>query len=193
VGLGKLIAESQDRDPKPQRALLCFPHQGEGWLLCFKGEVIQYEYDVVGSTLLDVQESDIAVGVKITHGLVIIDFTLRYVGGGYDAYQGDYDDPEPVFELKSERRPNEAETRLIVEGDWEGLRKLWSDIDEEKDPTGLACPHDELFGLTDQPTTCPKCGSRTDFIDVDLGTDEWHQHHKCLSDTCGFEFAAEEF
>ena len=59
------------------------------------------------------------------------------------------------------------------------------------------CDHDELWGMTDQPTTCPKCGSRTSFDDIKTpaykGADkDWHQHHKCLNPKCGFEFVVED-
>ena len=37
-------------------------------------------------------------------------------------------------------------------------------------------------GSNDQPTTCPKCGSRTDFIEID----DFQQQHKCLG--CSYEF-----
>lgn len=65
-----------------------------------------------------------------------------------------------------------------------------------KDPTSLVCPHTQVFGMTDQPTTCGKCGSRTDFVDINApcgphAEQNWHQHHKCLNPQCGFEFAVE--
>ena len=46
----------------------------------------------------------------------------------------------------------------------------------------------EIFIYSDQPTTCPKCGVRTDII-LDLSyTEEQTQIHKCLNEKCGFEF-----
>ena len=49
----------------------------------------------------------------------------------------------------------------------------------------------ETFYLDDdQPTTCPHCGSRTDFQDAP-GTPEQPQHHKCLDGKCGFQFKGE--
>lgn len=48
--------------------------------------------------------------------------------------------------------------------------------------------YSEVFIFTDQPTTCPKCGTRTD-ITLDLFlTSEKTQHHICLSAKCNFEF-----
>lgn len=41
--------------------------------------------------------------------------------------------------------------------------------------------------LTDQPVECPKCGSRTEWMEVD----ELHQLHTCLNPECGYFFAAE--
>jgi predicted RNA-binding Zn-ribbon protein involved in translation (DUF1610 family) len=48
--------------------------------------------------------------------------------------------------------------------------------------------YSEVYVFTDQTTTCPKCGSRTE-ITLDLiETQEQTQHHKCLAANCGFEF-----
>lgn len=44
-----------------------------------------------------------------------------------------------------------------------------------------------LNGDNDQPTTCPQCGSRTDFVEIS----ETKQHHGCLSYPCGYEFILE--
>ena len=46
----------------------------------------------------------------------------------------------------------------------------------------------EVFIMTEQPTTCPDCGNRTEIL-----MDFWHtfhklQVHKCLSNSCKFEF-----
>lgn len=45
----------------------------------------------------------------------------------------------------------------------------------------------EVFIGNDQPTTCPKCGNRTEIID-EL---ENIQHHKCYSKECNYEFILE--
>jgi hypothetical protein len=48
--------------------------------------------------------------------------------------------------------------------------------------------YSEVYVFTDQTTTCPKCGSRTE-ITLDLiETQEQTQHHKCLTANCSFEF-----
>jgi hypothetical protein len=48
--------------------------------------------------------------------------------------------------------------------------------------------YSEVYTFTDQPATCPRCGSRTQ-ITLDLiETPERTQHHKCLSANCSFEF-----
>lgn len=47
----------------------------------------------------------------------------------------------------------------------------------------------ETFYLSDQPTTCPHCGTRTDWTDLSNGV----QRHTCLNTLCGFEFLAEEY
>jgi hypothetical protein len=50
----------------------------------------------------------------------------------------------------------------------------------------------DVYIFSDQPTTCPKCGVRTE-ISFDLyETPEHTQHHKCLSKLCGFEFVMQE-
>jgi hypothetical protein len=46
----------------------------------------------------------------------------------------------------------------------------------------------EVYVFTDQITTCPICGSRTEiFLDL-TETQEQTQHHKCLAANCSFEF-----
>lgn len=50
----------------------------------------------------------------------------------------------------------------------------------------------EVFTFTDQPTTCPKCGSRTK-ITLDLfNSSEKTQYHQCLSNECDFKFIIED-
>jgi hypothetical protein len=45
--------------------------------------------------------------------------------------------------------------------------------------------------FSDQPTTCPKCGARTEFI-LDLShTSSCTQIHKCLFNKCLFEFVVQ--
>lgn len=52
--------------------------------------------------------------------------------------------------------------------------------------------YSEVYTFTDQPTTCPKCGSRTE-ITLDLiETPEQTQHHKCLIANCRFEFVMQK-
>ncbi len=50
---------------------------------------------------------------------------------------------------------------------------------------------DTFYLDNDQPATCPKCGSRTDFDGSRMGTAQDPQHHKCLNKKCGFEFKGE--
>jgi hypothetical protein len=45
----------------------------------------------------------------------------------------------------------------------------------------------EIFLASDQPTTCPKCGTRTEIIN-DLETS---QLHECASKECSFRFILE--
>lgn len=50
----------------------------------------------------------------------------------------------------------------------------------------------DTFLRNDQPTTCPKCGARTDFfIQISPVSNENIEIHKCLSKTCPFEFVVE--
>jgi hypothetical protein len=52
-----------------------------------------------------------------------------------------------------------------------------------------------VFGLTDQPTTCPKCGCRTSFYELDFGTsgsDLYRELHTCNNSDCQIMFIAEE-
>ena len=45
-----------------------------------------------------------------------------------------------------------------------------------------------FFIRTDQPTTCPHCGSRTEILLDITDSPDQTQIHKCLSIKCGFEF-----
>lgn len=46
---------------------------------------------------------------------------------------------------------------------------------------------DIYFLDQEQPTTCPKCGARTDFTEIN----ELQQYHICLSSLCKFKFIGE--
>lgn len=50
----------------------------------------------------------------------------------------------------------------------------------------------EIFLFSDQPTTCPKCGLRTEIILDLIKSLEKTQLHKCPSPKCGFEFLKQE-
>lgn len=48
--------------------------------------------------------------------------------------------------------------------------------------------YSEVFTFTDQLTTCPYCGARTEmFLEISESPNQ-AQIHKCLSVKCGFEF-----
>jgi hypothetical protein len=48
--------------------------------------------------------------------------------------------------------------------------------------------YSNVYIYTDQPTTCPVCGSRTE-ITIDLNDSlEQTQHHRCFSSDCNYEF-----
>lgn len=50
----------------------------------------------------------------------------------------------------------------------------------------------EIYLISDQPTTCPKCGARTKLkLDMPYSPNKT-QFHKCLSDRCKYFFAVEE-
>lgn len=49
----------------------------------------------------------------------------------------------------------------------------------------------EVFIYSDQPTTCPECGTRTEII-LDLShIKNQTQIHQCLSKKCAFEFVTQ--
>jgi len=50
----------------------------------------------------------------------------------------------------------------------------------------------EIYICTDQPTTCPKCGTRTDMLLEELIKTELTQLHKCLFKYCGFIFLIQD-
>ena len=45
----------------------------------------------------------------------------------------------------------------------------------------------EIFISSDQPTTCPKCGNRTEITKYFINSEK----HKCLSENCNFQFILE--
>jgi len=53
--------------------------------------------------------------------------------------------------------------------------------------------YSDVYCYTDQPATCPKCGSRTEFTLDLFETPEPTQHHLCLSPNCGFEFVMQKY
>ena len=61
---------------------------------------------------------------------------------------------------------------------------------EKNDKSMDFSEYSQVFLMNDQPTTCPKCGSRTDYIYIsDLPVSELHI---CLSNSCKFVFIVEE-
>lgn len=52
--------------------------------------------------------------------------------------------------------------------------------------------YSEVFIFNDQPTTCPKCGNRTEITLELTNTVEKTQYHKCFSSDCSFNFVVEE-
>lgn len=54
-----------------------------------------------------------------------------------------------------------------------------------KDRTSQKENGQDCYLLSEQPTTCGMCGTRTSF-DEDDGV----QRHLCLNSTCGYEFIA---
>ena len=51
----------------------------------------------------------------------------------------------------------------------------------------------QIYDLSDQPTTCPKCGTRTEILmEVKLKT-KGIQVHRCLGKNCTFEFSSEYY
>jgi DNA-directed RNA polymerase subunit M/transcription elongation factor TFIIS len=50
----------------------------------------------------------------------------------------------------------------------------------------------DTFLIAEQPTTCPKCGTRTNFYtQPSLFSNEKVEIHVCLSKVCKFEFVVE--
>lgn len=50
----------------------------------------------------------------------------------------------------------------------------------------------ETLTINDQPTTCPKCGSRTAIL-LDLShTKNQTQIHKCFNEQCIYQFVVEK-
>ena len=51
----------------------------------------------------------------------------------------------------------------------------------------------QIYDLSDQPTTCPNCGNRTEILlELKLMT-KGIQIHRCLGKNCNFEFSSEYY
>ena len=50
----------------------------------------------------------------------------------------------------------------------------------------------EVYIYSDQPTTCPICGVRSEAILDLLHTEDAVQVHQCLSEKCKFEFVLQQ-
>jgi hypothetical protein len=50
----------------------------------------------------------------------------------------------------------------------------------------------EVYLFSDQPTTCPLCGLRSEIISDHIDSPTKSQEHCCPSSDCGFEFIVEE-
>jgi hypothetical protein len=49
----------------------------------------------------------------------------------------------------------------------------------------------DIFLITDQPTTCGLCGSRTQFAPI-AALAEYSEMHTCLNSNCGYVFVLVE-
>ena len=50
----------------------------------------------------------------------------------------------------------------------------------------------EIFIYSDQPTTCPKCGLRSEIVLDLLHEENSAQVHKCSNNKCEFEFVMQD-
>jgi len=50
----------------------------------------------------------------------------------------------------------------------------------------------EIFISSEQPTTCPKCGARTEILLDFSHTKDETQIHKCLDENCSKEFIVQQ-
>lgn len=50
----------------------------------------------------------------------------------------------------------------------------------------------EIYLMGDQPTTCPRCGVRTEMMDYSIGISAKSKYHTCLSNDCKYIFILEE-
>ena len=50
----------------------------------------------------------------------------------------------------------------------------------------------EIYLSNDQPTTCPRCGNRTEIISEFYYEEIYSELHKCISKNCQFQFILEE-
>lgn len=73
------------------------------------------------------------------------------------------------------------------------LLKLLGDNGLEIAPAGFSAPDPyHIYLMCDQPTTCPKCGSRTNFDEFENHEGRYQEIHYCLNLECRFSFYVEE-
>lgn len=50
----------------------------------------------------------------------------------------------------------------------------------------------DIYILTDQPTTCGLCGTRSTYIELMTLNREYYELHKCIDAACSYEFVCVE-
>jgi hypothetical protein len=48
--------------------------------------------------------------------------------------------------------------------------------------------NNDFYLIIDKPTTCPKCGVRSEIISENEVDTNIFQSHLCLNESCGFDF-----
>lgn len=98
-------------------------------------------------------------------------------------------DPGEAERLALTTRPYEAVNQIADKFDLDRTQR--SSLYPNGAPLGVADETEALVTvqkgmlvLSDQPVTCPNCGSRTSFDELQTGL----QHHRCLNAICGNEF-----
>lgn len=114
-----------------ERMLVAIDSNDDGYVVVAKGFVMEDDIENLGSRDLE----DLGIPFPedgLPAVLAVFETRPYYSGGGYDAYNGDYHDAEPVYDGAScgasWRILTAEEWAIVVRGDLQGLLRHWDDV-----------------------------------------------------------------
>lgn len=114
-----------------ERMLVAIDNEDNGYVVAAKGFVMEDDIENLNSRFLE--DMGIPLPEEGIPGVLAVFETKAYFnGGGYDAYNGDYHDLEPVYDGPTcgarWRTLTAEEWAIVVRGDIAGLLRYWDDV-----------------------------------------------------------------